>query len=391
MKRAILLALALLLCAGLALAEKPDYSVSGNVLNYDFDKDGVKEQIELTVSNDWQAGYVTLNVSRNNVVQSHFQILSFDTTAGQPETQLKLFPFVYGGENLLYVETHVAGAENVYSMWYVVSFKYNTINFHAFMYDPGWSSGVALYAGSDPVDSQTYMLYTADYSNYSGQDYLKAMGNRFSAYGITFRMEQLPFKGWYSAAVLDVLPNGEYALNLSHFKLNTVTTTTGSGSSGGGSSSSAKSSTPSGALTINITGKVNVRTNYNTKASIVTVLSKGASVPYDGRTCFDERGVAWHYVKTSVGYGWVSSKYARNAVLDAVIPKTAPKGTVETTASLNVRGGPSLNDYTVAQLKKGAKLTFLGEIETDDRNVPWFKVDYNGYTAWVSSKYSSLK
>ena len=65
-------------------------------------------------------------------------------------------------------------------------------------------------------------------------------------------------------------------------------------------------------------------------------------------------------------------------------------GYVQATASVNVRKGPGLYYSDVGTLTKGQQLSYLGETSTDSRGVVWYKVNYKGSTAWVSSVYSKI-
>ncbi|MCR4576543.1 MAG: SH3 domain-containing protein [Clostridiales bacterium] len=64
--------------------------------------------------------------------------------------------------------------------------------------------------------------------------------------------------------------------------------------------------------TVKATGDVNVRTQANKDAKIVTTLKKGSSLPFAREIRLDDRGVVWFKVYTGTGSntGWVSSKYS---------------------------------------------------------------------------------
>jgi len=63
---------------------------------------------------------------------------------------------------------------------------------------------------------------------------------------------------------------------------------------------------------------------------------------------------------------------------------------IKATGNLNVRKGPSLDYIVLGTIATGKTLEFLGEVKKDKRGVAWYKVRYNGHTAWVSSKYSKI-
>ncbi len=56
-----------------------------------------------------------------------------------------------------------------------------------------------------------------------------------------------------------------------------------------------------------------------------------------------------------------------------------------------VRSGPGLAYAKIGSLKKGGGATYLGKSSVDDRGVAWYNIDYKGESAWVSSKYTTLK
>ena len=60
---------------------------------------------------------------------------------------------------------------------------------------------------------------------------------------------------------------------------------------------------------------------------------------------------------------------------------------VKTTGSVHVRKGPGLDYAKIATVSKGSSYLYKGESK-DDRGVTWYKVEYKGSTAWISSKYS---
>lgn len=367
--------LALLLLFNAAFAEKPVYTVQNNVLAIDFDGDGQTEYIELTKSQPTgMTGYVDLNVSRGDVLISHFQILNY--IPGN-ETQIKLYPVRSGSENLLYIEMHAVGSENLYSMWTVAAFADNTLSFRALLYDPGWSNGVALYDGDDPVDSQKYLLYSASYDNYDQKAYLNMMAGRFAAYGFQFSMASMPFSGWYSAAVLLESSDMTCAVNVGADQLSAQRSTMGGGWE------------PSSGTDLTVKGNVHLRSGAGTEYVSIGVIKKGTKVNYLMESAVDYRGVAWHRVKTDKGTGWISAKYVDNALIDPLLPGT-PVSTVQPTASLHVRLQPSLSAASIGTVSKGQALSFLGIIRVDDRQVSWFKVRFNGSEAWISSKYARL-
>ena len=54
----------------------------------------------------------------------------------------------------------------------------------------------------------------------------------------------------------------------------------------------------------------------------------------------------------------------------------------------HVRTGPGLDYKAIGILHKGEEVRYLGKSSTDDRGVVWYKIDWNGRNAWVSSRYT---
>ena len=75
-----------------------------------------------------------------------------------------------------------------------------------------------------------------------------------------------------------------------------------------------------------------------------------------------------------------------SAVMDTLIVGAA----VQSTGSVHIRKGPGLDYEELGAVQKGATLKYLGATETDARGVDWYKVEYDGAEAWVSSKYSGI-
>ena len=63
---------------------------------------------------------------------------------------------------------------------------------------------------------------------------------------------------------------------------------------------------------------------------------------------------------------------------------------VKASSSTNIRKGAGLGYAKVSSISAGTKLTYLGSYKRDSRGVKWYKVKYNGYTRYVSSKYTYL-
>ena len=64
---------------------------------------------------------------------------------------------------------------------------------------------------------------------------------------------------------------------------------------------------------------------------------------------------------------------------------------VYTTGNVNLRKGPGLIYDTMGSVPEGTELEYLGAVSTDERGVDWYKVEYKGKAAWISSKYSEVR
>ena len=142
-------------------------------------------------------------------------------------------------------------------------------------------------------------------------------------------------------------------------------------------------------------GDVYIRSNPNLNGSELAVLKKGVSATYLNERSVDNRGVVWFRVNYNGTYGWVSSKYGMlygNAVSSSSSSSSSSsKNYVKATGGqCNVRKEPSLNGKVYTSMEKGETATYLKESSIDDRGVIWYKVKFDGYTGWVSSKYASL-
>ena len=53
-----------------------------------------------------------------------------------------------------------------------------------------------------------------------------------------------------------------------------------------------------------------------------------------------------------------------------------------------IRTGPGLDYKSIGVLHRGEDAKYLGETSIDDRGVLWYKIRWNGHSAWVSSMYT---
>ncbi|WP_066228881.1 SH3 domain-containing protein [Heyndrickxia sporothermodurans] len=136
---------------------------------------------------------------------------------------------------------------------------------------------------------------------------------------------------------------------------------------------------------------LNVRSKPSTNASITMNLVKGTNV-----TVLSESN-GWSKIKANGKTGYVSSKYL--AAANTRKPSSVSKPTtnppkkpssaktvtkyveVDAGSSLNMRNKAATNGTIIAKLAKGAKVTVLSESNG------WSKIQANGKTGYVSSKY----
>lgn len=121
-----------------------------------------------------------------------------------------------------------------------------------------------------------------------------------------------------------------------------------------------------------IASTLNVRTGPSTGYRVKTQIHKGRKVQFR----YMENG--WWYVRYSTSgggkYGWVDKQYLTRSN----VPYT---GTYKTTARLRVRTFPSTAYGIRGTLSKGARIRVL------QLNGDWCRINYNGYSGWVASKY----
>lgn len=152
---------------------------------------------------------------------------------------------------------------------------------------------------------------------------------------------------------------------------------------------------PSG--TIYATANAYVRSGPGLNYSQLTGMYTGDSATYLGNTSYDSRGVAWYNVSFNGYTGWVSSAYTS---LNGSFSYSAPaynggsytygSYVVGTSGDSNVRTGPGLGYSSIGGLSQGESAPYLGDTSVDERGVAWYNISYNGRSAWVSSRYTTL-
>ena len=117
---------------------------------------------------------------------------------------------------------------------------------------------------------------------------------------------------------------------------------------------------------------LNVRKGGGSSYAVLKVVAKGARVTMTGRT-----SAGFGEVYAGRTRGWASLQYLRASnALPAVI------GTRTTTAALDVRTGSGASAKTVAEVKKGTKVSITG-VSTNGRA----QIVYRNAARWVTAKY----
>ncbi|TWI57924.1 N-acetylmuramoyl-L-alanine amidase [Halalkalibacter nanhaiisediminis] len=133
--------------------------------------------------------------------------------------------------------------------------------------------------------------------------------------------------------------------------------------------------------TVNVATTLNVRSAPNTNSSIIGTLVKGETVDVYGMDG------EWLRIKYNGNAGYVHQSYIKQVkepikspTPPTPIEKVIAQGKV-TSATLNVRRGPSVNTEKIGQLSEGT----IVEIYTYEND--WAKIKYNGEFAYVSKNY----
>ena len=138
-------------------------------------------------------------------------------------------------------------------------------------------------------------------------------------------------------------------------------------------------STTFAASNVKATTDVNVRSEPSTSSSVKCVLPKGATAAKLGTSG------NWVKVKYKDVTGYVYNSYVTDVNTSSSSDSESSKTVYITASSLNVRSGPSTSYDAIGSLKKGASVKTYGS--TDG----WYKIKYNGKTAYISAKYTSTK
>ena len=124
---------------------------------------------------------------------------------------------------------------------------------------------------------------------------------------------------------------------------------------------------------ITTAGNLNVRSQPNTSAAILSRLPLGTQLEYYRQ--LDD----WFEVKYNNQTAYISSRYAR------IVTDQPVQGKVITTAgNLNVRSQPNTSAAILGQLAINTQLDYYRRLDG------WFEVKYNNQTAYISSRYARV-
>ncbi|MBQ8506074.1 MAG: SH3 domain-containing protein [Clostridia bacterium] len=132
---------------------------------------------------------------------------------------------------------------------------------------------------------------------------------------------------------------------------------------------------------VEASASVNVRSGPGLSYGDLGTIYEGDTLEYLDKNSIDNRGVVWYKVEYKSEAGWVSSKYCE---LFGEVYVYATEG------QSYIRNTPSLNGKALVIMREDEVAEYMGKTSVDDRGVAWYKVDYDGVTGWVSSKYTTL-
>lgn len=165
-----------------------------------------------------------------------------------------------------------------------------------------------------------------------------------------------------------------------------------SGGSGNGFSNTDYASGGFVSGTVTATGRLNVRSGPGLDHAVLDTMQKDESAAYLGNSSYDSRGMCWYCVQFGEHTGWVSSAYV-TLTLNSGFGfgfENFGGAVTATDGNSNLRTGPGLGYQSIGYLQEGETASYLGSSSVDERGVTWYKINFNGQTGWVSSKYTTL-
>ncbi len=134
--------------------------------------------------------------------------------------------------------------------------------------------------------------------------------------------------------------------------------------------------------------RLNVRSEPTVNSFSLGTLLKGARIEIlEEVHSTDPDNPVWFKISYLDGYAYVSKQYVKLM--------TNPDGSYRkvgiTTASvLNCRSDPNVLSKTLDRITKGTYVIVLDIKSTNDFYRTWYKIEYEGKTAWVAARYVSL-
>ena len=127
------------------------------------------------------------------------------------------------------------------------------------------------------------------------------------------------------------------------------------------------------------TANLNLRVEASTSSKIITTIPKGKTIEI-----VEKLNSGWYKVNYNGKTGYVSSSYVSiNGSTENKPSIVTEKGV--TTANLNLRVKASTSSKIITTIPKGKTIEIVEKL-----NSGWYKVNYNGKTGYVSSKYVRL-
>ena len=140
------------------------------------------------------------------------------------------------------------------------------------------------------------------------------------------------------------------------------------------------------AATVYISGNCHLRSAPSKDSKSLGVVNSDDYLEYMYENSEDYRGVMWFKVRYGSKIGWVSSVYADVEEDDGPLEDRW----VQVYSDSNVRVSPNIDAPKLGVVGRGMSLDYLGHSIIDERGVMWYMVQFNGYEAWISSKYTVL-
>ena len=167
-----------------------------------------------------------------------------------------------------------------------------------------------------------------------------------------------------------------------------------SGSSSSGSNNNANGTTTDvDASYIRIVGgKVNIRSSATSDSKSKGTIPSGGVADCLGIAKTDSRGVKWYKVDYNGTTGWVSSQYAQPTNDGSSYDKD--ESTADSVrivgGDCSIRAKANKDSTRKGVIPEGDTAEYLGSSKKDSRGVVWYKIEYEGVTGWVSSRYADL-